>query len=135
MRWFSLDQRSVLTQPNTRCPDLNNFVDAYLGIVVQIAGALQVVSGDGVTGLALGVIGELCRVDRQVEGTAQEVVQTAMSAVVWSGTNTEKIYRRRKDIKFYSILGSHIQRPIIELSEQTTPRGKSMNILCWLLTC
>lgn len=60
-------------------------------------GALQVVSGDGAAGLTWGVIGERCWITWLMEGTLQEVVQTAVSPVVWSGTNTKEIWMRKKN--------------------------------------
>lgn len=61
----------------------------------RFTGTLQVASGDGVTGLTGGFMGELCRVNWRVDCMPQEVVQTPMCPVVWSGTDTKEILRRR----------------------------------------
>lgn len=63
----------------------------YLFLGSGSTGAGQVVSGSGITGLADGVVGELRRVNGEVDGMLQDLVQSAVCPVVRSGNDAEKI--------------------------------------------
>lgn len=68
-----------------------NLVSTYHFCGLGFTSALQVVRGEGVIRVTGGVVGELRWENWIMDGVLQEVVQTTVGPVVWSGTNAKKI--------------------------------------------
>lgn len=88
-------QRTKVSHMKNKRVTSSAYYSTYRLLGERSTGTLQVTSGDGGTGLTGGFMGELCRVNWRVDCMPEEVVQTPVCPIVWSGTDTEEIWRRR----------------------------------------